>query len=115
VSIRLLTREEALSVCVVTFADDLTTPYIVVGTAIIFEDDDAPKFGRLLLYRYKNGHLTFASEKEVNAAPHTMAAFQNKLLVAVGSSVSDRNRSFLVQRPFRSSSDSSLQMFIRNT
>ena len=87
VSVRLLNREEALSVCVINFADDLTMSFIAVGTAIIFEDDDTPKFGRILLFRYKNGHLNLVTEKELNAAPHAMLAFQNKLLVAVGSSV----------------------------
>ncbi|CAF1207368.1 unnamed protein product [Adineta steineri] len=43
VSVRLLNREEALSVCVITFADDLSSSYIAVGTAIIFEDEDTPK------------------------------------------------------------------------
>lgn len=86
-SIRLLNREEALSVCVITFADDLSTPYIALGTAIIFEDEDTPKIGRIILYRYKNGHLNLITEKEVNGPPHAMAAFHGKLLVAVGSSV----------------------------
>jgi len=87
VSVRLLNREEALSVCVVTFADDLSSSYIAVGTSIIFEDEDTPKIGRIILYRYKNGHLNFLTEKEINAAPHAMLPFQNKLLVAIGSSV----------------------------
>lgn len=87
VSVRLLNREEALSVCVVTFADDLSSSYIAVGTAIIFEDEDTPKIGRIILYRYKNGHFNFLTEKEINAAPHAMASFQNKLLVAIGSSI----------------------------
>jgi hypothetical protein len=87
VSVRLLNREEGLSVCVITFADDLSTPYIAIGTAIIYEDEDTPKYGRIILYRYKNGHLNMITEKELNAAPHAMLAFQNKLLVAVGSSV----------------------------
>ena len=88
IAVKLLTREEALSVCTVTFADDLSTSYIAAGTAIIFEDEDTPRLGRLLLYRYKNGHLNFVSEKEINGAPHAMLPFQNKLLVSVGSSVS---------------------------
>ncbi|CAF4702782.1 unnamed protein product, partial [Rotaria sp. Silwood2] len=87
VSVRLLNREEALSVCVITFADDLSTPYIAIGTAIIFEDEDTPKIGRILLFRYKNGHLNMITEKELNGAPHAMLAFQGKLLVAVGSSI----------------------------
>jgi hypothetical protein len=87
VSVRLLNREEALSVCVITFADDLSTSYIGVGTAIIFEDEDTPKVGRIILYRYKNGHLNMITEKELNGAPHAMLAFHGKLLVAVGSSV----------------------------
>ena len=87
VSVKLLNREEALSVCVITFADDLTTPYIAIGTAIILEDDDTPKIGRLILYRYKSGHLHMIAEKEINGAPHAMLAFHGKLLVGVGSSV----------------------------
>lgn len=87
VSVRLLNREEALSVCVINFADDLLTSFIAVSTAIIFEDEDTPKIGRILLYRYKNGHLNLITEKELNGAPHAMLAFQGKLLVAVGSSV----------------------------
>lgn len=89
VSVRLLNREEALSVCVINFADDLLTSFIAVSTAIIFEDEDTPKSGRILLYRYKNGHLNLITEKELNGAPHAMLAFQGKLLVAVGSSVSN--------------------------
>ena len=85
---KLLTREEALSVCVINFADDLSTNYIAIGTAIIFEDEDTPKIGRLILYRYKDGHLNFVSEKEINGPPHAMLPFHNKLLVAIGSSVS---------------------------
>ncbi len=77
-----------MSVCVITFADDLSASYIAVGTAIIFEDDDTPKHGRIILYRYKTGHLNMVAEKELNGAPHAMLAFQGKLLVAVGSSVS---------------------------
>ena len=87
VSVRLLNREEALSVCIITFADDLSTSYISVGTAIIFEDEDTPKYGRILIYRYKNGHLNLVTEKEINGPPHAMLAFQGKLLVAIGSSV----------------------------
>lgn len=90
IAVKLLNREEGLSVCLVTFADDLSNCYIVVGTAIIFDDEDTPKLGRLILYRYKSGQLDFVSEKEINGAPHAMLPFQNKLLVAVGSSVSDR-------------------------
>lgn len=89
VSVRLLNREEALSVCVITFADDPSSSYIAVGTAIVFEDDDTPKIGRLLLYRYKNGHLNLMTEKELNGAPHSMLPFHGKLLVSVGSSVSE--------------------------
>ena len=77
--------------CVVTFADDLSTSYVAVGTAIIFEDDDAPKHGRIILFRYKNDHLNMITEKEVNGAPHAMLAFQGKLLVTVASSVRRRN------------------------
>ncbi|CAF1046921.1 unnamed protein product [Rotaria sordida] len=87
VSVRLLNREEALSVCVITFADDLSTPYIAIGTAIIFEDEDTPKIGRIILFRYKNGHLNMITEREINGPPHAMLAFQGKLLVAVGSSI----------------------------
>ncbi|CAF1345272.1 unnamed protein product [Rotaria magnacalcarata] len=87
ISVRLLSREEPLSVCTITFADDLSTPYIAIGTAIIFEDEDTPKIGRIILYRYKNGHLNMLTEKELSAAPHAMLAFQGKLLVAVGSSI----------------------------
>ncbi|CAF1229242.1 unnamed protein product [Adineta steineri] len=87
VSVRLLNREEALSVCVITFADDLSSSYIAVGTAIIFEDEDTPKVGRVILYRYKSGHLNMVTEKELNGAPHAMLAFQGKLLIAVGSSI----------------------------
>ncbi|CAF5122900.1 unnamed protein product, partial [Rotaria sp. Silwood1] len=87
VSVRLLYREEALSVSVITFADDLSTPYIAVGTAVIFEDEDTPKIGRIILFRYKNGHLNIITEKELNGAPHAMIAFQGKLLVAIGSSI----------------------------
>ncbi len=87
ISVRLLNREEALSVCVITFADDLSTSFLAIGTAIIFEDEDTPKFGRIILYRYKNGQLNLITEKELNGAPHAMLAFQGKLLVAVGSSV----------------------------
>jgi hypothetical protein len=76
-----------LSISIVTFADDLSTSYIAVGTAIIFEDEDTPKHGRIILYRYKNGHLNMVAENELNGAPHAMLAFQGKLLVAVGSSV----------------------------
>ncbi|CAF3642646.1 unnamed protein product [Rotaria sp. Silwood1] len=85
--VRLLYREEALSVSVITFADDLSTPYIAVGTAVIFEDEDTPKIGRIILFRYKNGHLNIITEKELNGAPHAMIAFQGKLLVAIGSSI----------------------------
>ena len=94
VSVKLLNREEALSVCTITFADDLATPYIAIGTAIIFEDEDTPKIGRLILYRYKGGHLNFVAEKEINCAPHAVLAFQGKLLAAVGNSVSRRCSSF---------------------
>ncbi len=94
VSVRLLNREEALSVCIITFADDLSTSYIGVGTAIIFEDEDTPKVGRIILYRYKNGHLNMITEKELNGAPHAMLAFHGKLLVAVGSSVRIKILSF---------------------
>jgi len=87
IAVKLLNREEALSVCTITFADDLSNSYIVVGTAIVFEDEDTPRLGRLIVYRYKNGHLNFVSEKELNGAPHAMLPFQNKLLVSVGSSI----------------------------
>jgi hypothetical protein len=88
VSVRLLNREEALSVCIITFADDLSTSYIGV------EDEDTPKVGRIILYRYKNGHLNMITEKELNGAPHAMLAFHGKLLVAVGSSVRIKILSF---------------------
>ena len=87
ISVKLLNHEEAVSVCMITFADDLSNTYIAVGTAIIFEDEDTPRLGRILLYRYKSGHLHLVSEKEINGTPHAMLPFQNKLLVSVGSSV----------------------------
>lgn len=66
-----------------------------MGTAVIFEDEDTPKIGRIILQRYKNGHLNMITEKEVNAAPHDMVAFQGKLLVAVGSSVRIKKSIFI--------------------
>jgi len=72
---------------VATFTDDLSTAYIAVGTTIVIEDDDAPRFGRIILFRYKNGHLNMITEKELNGAPYGMLPFQGKLLVAVGNTV----------------------------
>jgi hypothetical protein len=92
VSVKLLSHEEATSLCQITFSDDLQTPYIAVGTTIVFENEDAPKFGRLILFRYKNGQLNFITEKELNGAPFGMTSFQGKLLVAVGNSVRLLNR-----------------------
>jgi hypothetical protein len=83
----LLNNEEASSICIITFADDLSTPYIAVGTTILSNDYDETRNGRLILFRYKNGHLNMIAEKEVNGPPYRMLPFQGKLLVAIGSSV----------------------------
>lgn len=91
VSIKLLPFEEALSVCVINFADDLSSTYIALGIAMVLEDEDTPKIARLVLYRYKNGHINFITEKEISGPPHAMLPFHGKLLVAVGSSVSLRS------------------------
>ena len=86
-SLQLLNGEEASSVCIVTFAEDPTTPYIAVGTFISTDADAAPKYCRLLLFRYKNGQAHMVLEKQMNAALYQMLPFQGKLLVAMGNTV----------------------------
>jgi hypothetical protein len=86
-SAKLLNGEEAISVCVTSFTDDLSTPYIAVGTAIIIEDEDTPKFGRIILLRYKDGQLNMITEREINGAPYAMLPYHDKLLVSVGNTV----------------------------
>jgi hypothetical protein len=49
--------------------------------------NDAPRFGRLILFRYKNGHLNMIVEKELNGPPYGMISYQGKLLVAIGNTV----------------------------
>ncbi|CAF0840644.1 unnamed protein product [Didymodactylos carnosus] len=87
VSIKLLSHEEACSVCVLNFVDDMNVAYIVVGTALVYEDEPEPKIGRLLVFRYNDGKINFVSEKDVNATPHTMAKFSGKLIVGIGNSI----------------------------
>ncbi len=70
-----------------SFTDDLSTPYIAVGTAIIIEDEDTPKFGRIILLRYKDGQLNMITEREINGAPYAMLPYHDKLLVSVGNTV----------------------------
>ncbi|CAF1555514.1 unnamed protein product, partial [Rotaria sordida] len=86
-SVKLLNNEEATSLCVLTFADDPSIPYIAVGTTIVFNDEDVPKCGRLILFRYKNGHMNMVAEKELNDIPYRMLPFQGKLLVSIGTSI----------------------------
>jgi hypothetical protein len=76
-----------MSLCQIKFSEDLQTSYIAVGTTFVFENEDLPKYGRLILFRYKNGQLNLVTEKEINGAPYQMVAFQGKLLVAIGNSV----------------------------
>ncbi|CAF4245853.1 unnamed protein product, partial [Rotaria sp. Silwood2] len=86
-SVKLLNNEEAISLCVLTFADDPSIPYIAVGTTIVFNDEDVPKCGRIILFRYKNGHMNMIAENELNDIPYRMLPFQGKLLVSIGSSI----------------------------
>jgi hypothetical protein len=84
---KLLCGEEALSVCLVTFIDDPTTSYIAVGTIMMPESNQMIMCGRILLFRYKADQLTMISEKEVNAPPYRLLAFQGCLLAAIGNTV----------------------------
>ncbi|CAM4789835.1 unnamed protein product [Rotaria magnacalcarata] len=86
-SVRLLNSEAATSLCVITFTEDPTMPYIAVGTTIVLDDEDTPRSGRVVLFRYMNGQMTMIAEKEVNGPPFRMLPFQGKLLVAIGNSV----------------------------
>ncbi|CAF3432385.1 unnamed protein product [Rotaria sp. Silwood1] len=86
-SVKLLNNEEAISLCVLTFADDPSIPYIAVGTTIICNDEDDPKYGRIILFRYKNGHMNMISEKELNEVPLKMLPFHGKLLVSIGNGI----------------------------
>jgi hypothetical protein len=86
-SAKLLNGEEATSLCTVLFTDDSSGSYIAIGTTIVCEDDDTPRFGRIILFRYKNGHLSMISEKELNGPPYGMVSFHGNLLVAVGNTV----------------------------
>jgi hypothetical protein len=88
--VKLLNGEEATSLCVISFGDDLSTPYIAVGTAIVLEDDDTPRSGRIILFRYKNGHINMITEKEVNGAPYGMLPYHDKLLVTIGNTVRNK-------------------------
>ncbi len=86
-SAKLLNGEEATSLCVISFADDLSTPYIAVGTTIVFDDDDTPRFGRIIIFRYKDGQINMITEKEVSGAPYAMLPYHDKLLVTIGNTV----------------------------
>lgn len=86
-SVKLLNGEEGTSLCIISFTDDNSISYIAVGTTIISDDDDTVRYGRIILFRYKDGHLNIITEKEINGPPYRMASFHGKLLVAIGNTV----------------------------
>ncbi|CAF0797251.1 unnamed protein product [Didymodactylos carnosus] len=87
VSIKLLSHEEGMSVCILNFTDEINMSYIIVGTAIVYEDELEQKMGRLLVFHYNDGKINFVTEKDINAPPHTMAKFNGKLIVGIGNSI----------------------------
>lgn len=86
-TVKLLNGEEGTCLCVVSFSNDLSKFYIAMGTAVIFEEDDVLKAGRILLFRYEDGHINMITEKEVKNVPYSMLPYHGKLLVSIGNTV----------------------------
>lgn len=58
-----------------------------MGTTFVIEEEDAPRLGRIILFRYEDGHVQMITEKEVKNVPYAMLPYHGKLLVAIGNSV----------------------------
>lgn len=60
-----------------------------MGTSVIFEENDMPKAGRIILFRYEDGHINMITEKEVKNIPYCMVSYHDKLLVSIGNTVGE--------------------------
>ena len=86
-SVNLLNGEEGTSLCVISFANDLSKSYVAMGTAFVVDEDDTVRHGRIVLFRYEDGRVTMINEKEVTNVPYAMLSYHGKLLVAIGNTV----------------------------
>lgn len=68
-------NEEGLSILSTCFGDDPTI-YYVVGTAYVFEKEEEPSKGRILVIQFHDGHAELIAEKEVKGAVFTLNEMQ---------------------------------------
>lgn len=62
--------------------------YFVLGTGYIYQGEDIPKKGRILMFQIKNGKLKLMYEKEVQGAVHSMTEMNGKLITTINSKIS---------------------------
>lgn len=68
-------REEGLSILSTRFADDPSI-YFVIGTAYVYDKEQEPSKGRILVVQFAHGHAELIAEKEVKGAVFTLNEMQ---------------------------------------
>ncbi len=86
-SVQLQISEFAISILSMSFENDPTTAYYVIGCCFVNDDDPEPKMGRILVFRLNENKLVQICEKEIKGAPYCMQNFNGKLLVSISNSL----------------------------
>lgn len=86
---RLNFNEYALSILSTKLGDDPTF-YYILGTATVNPEEQDPKSGRIIIFKWDDvtSVLTQITEKEVKGACYSLTEFNGKLLAAVNCTVS---------------------------
>ncbi len=86
-SVQFLPSEYVVSCLSMSFENDPTVPYYVIGCCEVKEEEPEPKIGRVIILRYSENKLIQICDKEMKGAPYCMQAFNGKLLVAVSNAL----------------------------
>ena len=80
-------NEFALSIVSMSFENDPNSPYYIIGSCIVIEDEPEPKSGRIILIKYAENKLVQVCEKEIKGAPYCLQNFNGKLIASISNSI----------------------------